>query len=269
MARIYILLLFFMTFTAYVQIADAQNLPYPDRHSTNLKDGWLSCETSANPNAVRGKSHWILYDFGNTYKLFNSTVWNFNTPLRVNSYDNKEYSKTVLPGRPEDGMQDVVIDLSNDGKTWTELGRFTLKMAPGSSFYEGDKGPDFNEAKARYVLITALNNYGGSCYGLSEFIINAEPITTSTQDIVTSVGLKVYPNPFKEKTSLYLNEFAHGEAIVQIVDILGNIIQSHSIKVNNHIETFDINGAGLPSGLYFVNVIQNAGTKSAKMEVIN
>lgn len=268
MARLFLLLVFYLTFIAFVPFAKAQNLPFPDRHSTNLSDGWLSCTPSPNPNDIRGESHWIMYDFGNSYKLYNSTVWNFNTPERINSYDNRAYSRIALPGSTEDGIQDIIIDISNDGKIWTELGQFTLKKAPGSAFYEGDKGPNFNESIARFVLVTAVSNYGGKCYGLSELIINAEPITTNTKDVVTSAGLKVYPNPFREKSSLYLNDFASGDAIIQIVDVLGNLVQSHAFRINNHIETFEINGAALSAGLYFINVIQSSGNQSVKMEII-
>lgn len=35
---------------------------YPDRHSTNLTDGWLSCNATTNPNPVRGGGHWIMYN---------------------------------------------------------------------------------------------------------------------------------------------------------------------------------------------------------------
>ncbi|MBP6540934.1 MAG: hypothetical protein KA234_11430, partial [Saprospiraceae bacterium] len=60
---------------------------YPDRHSTGLGDGWLSCQEAANPNPIRGNGHWIMYNLGHNYAMTTSTIWNFNTPERINSYN--------------------------------------------------------------------------------------------------------------------------------------------------------------------------------------
>ncbi|MBK9255527.1 MAG: hypothetical protein IPM42_08575 [Saprospiraceae bacterium] len=57
---------------------------YPDRHSTSVKDTWLSCTTSANPNPARATSHWIRYDLGAIYTLSTSKFWNYNAPDNLN-----------------------------------------------------------------------------------------------------------------------------------------------------------------------------------------
>ena len=268
MTKIFHVSTFLFILTWSFNVLSAQSLPYPDRHSTNLSDGWLSCEPAANPNSTRGISHWIMYDFGHVYKLYNSTFWNFNTPERINSFDNRPYSKTPLPGELSDGLQDIVIDMSVDGKTWTEFGYFTLKQAPGSSFYEGDTGPDFKEATARYLLITAIRNYGGKCYGLSEVIVNAEPLVTQTSETIVDKGMKIYPNPFRDRTNLYLYDFAQDDALIQVVDIVGNIVHSQTKSIRNNIESIEINGTNMPSGLYIIKVIQSTRTRSIKMEII-
>ena len=46
-----------------------------------------------------------------------------------------------------------------------------MNQASGASIYEGEEGPDFDGAKARYVLITPLSNFGGDCFGFSELKI--------------------------------------------------------------------------------------------------
>ena len=98
---------------------------YPDRHSTTWFDGWVSCETSANPNAAYGETHWIMYDFGYEYQLLESVFWNSNEPDNINF-----------------GIQEFNVDYSKDGITWTNLGTYTLNQAPGTSIYEGEEGPD-------------------------------------------------------------------------------------------------------------------------------
>lgn len=123
----------------------------PDRYSTNHFDGWTSCTSSNNPNATRGISHWIMYDLGEKYQLGTSHIWNINDPENLNN-----------------GIQNMVIDFSVDGISWTELGVYTMPQSDGSLFYNGVVGPNFNNEKFRYILMTAIDNYGGSCYGFSE-----------------------------------------------------------------------------------------------------
>ena len=69
----------------------------------------------------------------------------------------------------------MVVDYSLDGTTWTQLGGiFQWQQATGSLGYEGFAGPNFNGVSARYILITALNNWdNGLCSGFSKITINA------------------------------------------------------------------------------------------------
>ncbi|MEM9822582.1 MAG: hypothetical protein AAF985_15985, partial [Bacteroidota bacterium] len=86
-----------------------------DRHNTTWYDGWISCTTSMNPNAVRGDSHWILYNLNASQELFQMHIWNLNSPAYL-----------------ADGMQTIAIDISNDGVNWSEVGEFQLPMADGT-----------------------------------------------------------------------------------------------------------------------------------------
>lgn len=127
----------------------------PDRYSTNHFDGWISCTPSNNPNTARGVSHWIMYDLGQKYTLGTSHIWNVNDPDNLTN-----------------GIQNMVIDYSEDGVLWTELGVYTMPQSNGSLYYNGVVGPNFNWEKLRFVLMTAIDNYGGSCYGFSELQVN-------------------------------------------------------------------------------------------------
>ena len=132
---------------------------YPDRHNNTWFDGWISCDASENPNTSRGQSHWILYEFSQPYTLYELEVWNLNVPDMLTN-----------------GLQNVVIDLSNDGENWTEHGEYSFPQASGESTYEGVQVMSFDSAMARYVLITAIDNYGGDCYGISEIRIRARDL---------------------------------------------------------------------------------------------
>lgn len=129
----------------------SQEIYQPERHNTSYNSGWISCNTSPNPNPDHNESHWIMYDFGTIVDIHATHFWNHNDPAQL------DY-----------GMQDVIIDISENGEIWKEAATLSLDAANGSAFYSGQTGPNFNGITARYVLITALNNYGGSCTALGE-----------------------------------------------------------------------------------------------------
>jgi len=98
-----------------------------------------------------------MYDFGNPYRLSTMHLWNCN-----------QFGET------NQGINEYIVDYSMDGITWISIGEYNLDEATGSSFYEGQEGPDFNLIDAQYVLITAVSNHGGACYSLGEMRINIE-----------------------------------------------------------------------------------------------
>jgi len=150
MKKLYILpIIFFLT----MPILSAQM--YPDRHNTNWFDGWISCTSSLSPNATRGDIHWVMYDLGFDYPLSEISLWNCN-----------------IPDSTDMGLQNVIIDYSKDGIDWEEVGDYTLSQSTGSSIYQGEVIGDFGGQTARYILINAMSNYGGSCYSFSELRIN-------------------------------------------------------------------------------------------------
>lgn len=139
-----------------------------DRHNTNAFDGWVSCTMAPNPNAANGNSHWILYDLGENKNLYTSQFWNINHPSHLDW-----------------GIRTIRVEHSLDNANWTSLGDFTFPQAPGQSIYEGFEGPDFEAVTARYILLTAINNYGGSCSGFGELKI-------FTQDEQLPAGLVTF-----------------------------------------------------------------------------
>jgi hypothetical protein len=130
-----------------------------DNLNPSLDASWVSCSTSPNPNTNRGTgNHWIKYDFDDIHKFSNTRVWNYN-----------------VTGQTNRGFNQVVIDYSLDGTSWTQLGGvYNWPQAPGIKDYSGFVGPNFNDLKAKHVLITALNNHGAvGCSGFSKITFDA------------------------------------------------------------------------------------------------
>lgn len=209
---------------------------FPDRHSTNYFDGWISCEAAVSPNPARPASHFIMYDFGKVFKLGQMTIWNTNDPSHLDW-----------------GMREVAIDYSTDGENWYTAGDFTLSQASGLSTYEGETGPNLNDIEGRYLLITALSNYGGSCYGLSEMNVTAEEVIISdVKDLETlaCVDVTLYPNPFADQVTMVLSPGCNGELRIIVYDATGKMLSSEKANlVNGQEKSIEI-GQELPAGTY-------------------
>ena len=222
---------------------------YADRHSTNWFDAWVSCETSPNPNSDYGNSHWILYDLGYEYTLFDSKIWNANDPSNLN-----------------DGIQNYMVDYSLDAINWTNLGDFTLNQALGIPIYEGEEGPDFLGALARYVLLTPSTNYGGDCFSLSELKIYVDENFSGITEEVIGFNVVAFPNPFKDMLSIAINSLTPEKPVkYTLYDILGRNLYHKTVKNLLTDNTIEINKLNLGSGIYFIKIEHNEERTTLKL----
>lgn len=215
---------------------------FMDRHSTNFFDGWVSCEPATNPNPLRPVSHFIQYDFGKTYKLGQMQLWNSNDPSHLDR-----------------GLRDVVIDYSTNGQDWQEAGQYTFSQASGLNTYEGFEGPDLQDIEARYLLITAINNYGGNCYGLSELRIHAEEVIISaTEDVVTleCVDVTLFPNPFVNEVTVVLSPGCSGDVRYTLYDLNGKALWNRTANLVSGQPQSVTFGRDLPAGAYRLRMEQ-------------
>jgi len=227
---------------------------YPERHSTNWFDAWISCENYPSPHVENGNSHWILYDLGQNYKVFKTRIWNNNNPSHLDW-----------------GMKELLIEYSLDGINWMQLGEFELKRAPGNNRYEGEDGPDFSGLTARYILITALSNWGNNqCFSLSEVTFEVEEgdISTSVNEYGNSnscFSVQVYPNPFLENSRIMVQSTCNANFQYAIVDIFGRVFDQGE-RFGAGIHQIDVNDERMPAGTYIVNLKQ--GDQSSQVQLL-
>ncbi len=169
----YIWILCLLIATATVGTIEVQAQCSENTHSNTTGEGWVSCMPTANPNPARGTSHWLQYDFGEVYALSTTFFWNSNEV-----------------GETDRGLQNLVIDYSIDGVTWTEWGTYTLMEATGMNDYLGTEGPDLTGVNAQYLLITAIDNFGDSCYGIAEIRFDVDPNAGPAQTVQLNVFLQ-------------------------------------------------------------------------------
>lgn len=206
---------------------------YPDRHSTNAFDGWISCDPSPNPSSGHGVSHWIRYDLGQVRTIYDLTFWNMNHPEYITS-----------------GIRNVIVEYSNNGSNWTMLDTFTIPKASGSGFYEGINGPDLDGVNARYVLMTAVDNYGGGCYGLSE--------------------IRIYTQNKTEDDFVLAYSPCESEGVYQ--NLTGGMENNGTYSgmgvTDNGDETFDFDVQKVGAGSHTVTYSYSGGQKTAQITVL-
>jgi hypothetical protein len=205
-----------------------------------------------NPNPVRGESHWILYNFNYPYELFQMHVWNTNSP---------DYWA--------DGMQDIVIDVSNDGVTWTEVGEFRIPMADATSTYEGVDLFNFGGTRAQYVLITGLTNHGGSCFGLSEIRIDVtDEVIVADREPPKPVCLTaiVFPNPVQAASKAIISNLCSTAPITYTIeDISGRTLQSGQLISTTGELELPLEVSPLSAGSYILSLQQEGLIRRVKM----
>ena len=128
-----------------------------DQQSNSPSEAWLSCTPAQSPNPIRGQSYWIQYDLGSPHALEGSQIWNYNAANATGQ-----------------GFETVAVDYSTDGINWYQLGIYSWQEASGTGAYTGFQFSALNGIVARYLLVTALDNFANSnCFGLSEVSIQA------------------------------------------------------------------------------------------------
>lgn len=206
---------------------------YNNTHTPLEADSWRSCEETANPNPERPVSHWIMYDLGYEYTLDSTYIWNYNAW-----------------GNSEMGVKDAVIDYSLDGADWTHLRTFRIEKASGSYKYDGAPGPTLNNTTARYILVTALSNWGDTeCTGLSEIRFGVSEVTSTEPDpSLIDSKLVVIPNPVEDVANISLRGSELPDQLA-LFDVSGKLLQRRNQPKSMNVQ-FDMKG--LSGGIYVV-----------------
>ena len=221
------------------------------------KNSWQSCQTTESPREDRGVGHWIMYDLGAIYQLSKTRVWNAN-----------EAGKTNV------GFKNVIIDYSIDGTDWIELGQFKFAQGNGKAIYGGFEAFDFAGEPVRFVLITALDNWGNAdCYGLAEIKFNVlsdveDNIVTSMEDYEPALSFEIYPNPLVNECALDIQTHKREKVEIVITNVMGKEIDQFVEILKKGSNTIEIDLESFTSGVYFVTIHQRSTGKSSSKRLL-
>jgi len=216
---------------------------YPDRHSTNWFDGWMSCEASVSPNPVNKNGHWLLFDLGQRYRVQKIKIWNYNDPSQL-----------------DNGISKLKVEYSGNKVNWYEDRILDLDKAAGHNRYEGMDWMDLGIPEARYILLTAESNFSkSSCFGLGEVLFEVEKLLISDVESEPTNILKAIaqPNPFNQQVYLDLELSNQYPANYQVSDMFGKIWKSSQIESGKGRHTLRILTDEWPVGTYVFSIRQN------------
>lgn len=217
-------------------------------HSALEDMSWLSCQGSENPNSSRTDQYWIMYDFGSYFYLNKSHFWNYNQA-----------------GETANGIATIAIDYSENGQDWHWWGDLNLDEAPGSDFYYGEEGPDFDGLLVRYLLLSVVSNHGGPCYGFSEMKVQVDPGELDIEEpILGYLSFGLHPNPARDVANVQLKN-GFGSQLT-LYSPTGELISRQTIRS----QFTSINLIDLAAGIYIVEVIDTEGFRATKrLTVVN
>lgn len=244
MSKISALLLFLFFLNKCVAQCTDDNL-----HSSGLSDSWISCSPRINPFLNRGVGHWILYEFDEAKDVNRINIWNIVHPDYLNY-----------------GVKNIRMEVSTDGKNWSSSQDLAVSIGSADATYLGESidVPDF---RAKYVLFTLLENYGGKCWGFSEVKFNLGN-TTDTEEHEISKEIVISPNPFSEFTTIRIDGSEGDRIYYEIIDIQGRILTRQNISLNTNKE-FQIIGNGLITGTYFIKIYNQDLLQTQKLVVVH
>jgi hypothetical protein len=154
----------------------------------------------------------------------------------------------------------------NQNGEWVQHDRYTLDQANASGFYEGQILPIDIEFVSDRILLTLLENYGGACSGLSEIRLDLKETTTATEDVSEDhFDITTSPNPFRDFTTVRIQKLESRTILYQLINNLGQVIQTKEAEVQSGSTTLHIDGSDVPSGQFYLKIIDGAKVAFEKL----
>jgi len=247
MTKLYALtiIFFFCTQSIHAQCLDE------DAHNTSLNNMWLSCESFPNPLGELGNNHWLLYEFDELQSIESMKIWNANHPDYLDA-----------------GIKSLRIDYSPDGANWTQLGTTELSRADGGADYTGED-VELDGFKAKFVLLTSIENHGSACTGLAEIKFNIGELSTATEETYLSSLISISPNPADQSINISLGDFQTQDISYQLVDATGKILLRNQSAFRAIQDGFSLSAASLPDGHYTLQMQTDIGTASKQIIILH
>ncbi|UKN01845.1 T9SS type A sorting domain-containing protein [Paracrocinitomix mangrovi] len=172
-----------------------------------------------------------------------TATFDIGCPLFENliSFDGKKIDDFVLLEwsiKDEIDITEYILEKSNDGEEWREIGKVEAK----------NKG-----AKSEYNFTDVTPNIGVNYYRIIQVKENLEPEYSEVISVNFKNDLEIYPNPANDKVNFIITEGTVANSYIIIEDAKGNRIET--IVVESKQTELELNNYA--QGIYLVKLYKN------------
>lgn len=125
-------------------------------------------------------------------------------------------------------------------------------------------GPSSGQSEVKYVFTNTADHSDTSSV---VFRYNNPLSVANNDDMFNSIG-DVFPNPAKDKASIQVSAMSEQEISMSVYNSLGSVVSSKKVTLSVGKNSLSVNTESLPSGIYFVSLV-NGRTKVIKKMVVN
>lgn len=174
--------------------------------------------------------------------------------LNVNVYDN--FYSVEWVSNDVKNAEIYQVEKAMDDKPFEQISETFADPNPDKTYYFSDRIDP--SAEVVYYRIKQINKDGTSTYSAQVKIGQGE---------VTEFKLEQnYPNPFNPETTISVEVLITGDYHVAVYDLVGKKIETlYRGTLSTGMHSFMFNGAGLPSGIYFLEVKTSTTNEVMKM----
>ncbi len=156
------------------------------------------------------------------------------------------YCSIEWSNRDNQKPKNFIVEKSRDGSSFTEVFKTTADEDLNKIYYYSDKREE-NE-NITYYRVRQINYDGTDVYSSSL------KVGQSSKKEKFKVGQN-YPNPFNPATSFNVEMLETSEAAIKVYDLVGKVIKIlHEGTLTKGEHTFNFDGSGLTSGIYFYEI---------------
>lgn len=195
-----------------------------------------------------------------------------NTALISSSSDKDWFTFTTTAAAPKLKLSLTNLPADYDVKLYNSSGSTLATSQNGSTTAESI----VRNATAAATYYVQVYGYGGvsstSCYTLqvstsgTNFFGDGQGLMASTKPAFEEGGsFGVYPNPAKDKLTLYVNAEESSYGQITMTDALGRAVVRQTAQIQKGMNTISLNVASLAPGMYIAKI---NGYTSVKVQVI-
>ena len=220
-----------------------------------------ACSDNFESNNTRTTAKSLPLNTDNTAVIGSSTDKDWYKFTTTSSAPKLKVTLTNLPADYDVRLYNsngTQLGISQNGGTTSEaITRNTNNVA---TYYVQVYG--YNSANSTSCYTLRVSTSGTNFFGAD----NTEGIMGSFKPDLEQVNsFAVYPNPVKNKLTVYVNAENSSRTELSMIDITGRTLLKQPVQINKGMNTISVNIPTLPSGTYIVKV---HGLQSAKVQVV-